>query len=542
MILDAIRELYEDDAKDHIGRGNPTGSRWGACAAQSQLLRYPAVGKPEPPRPRQRMTWEMGDRVEAWWSSVIERAFPKSSGLAQEPMYFAVPIDASQVDGLARRIALHGAEREKPRAERNPDGLWGTVRAGFRPPSIVRAGDRIRLRVVARDPKNAMKPASLGFVLDPDARIIWAPSYVDRIWQDPTDGQPWLIEKKSMSNHAFRRAAMGDLGYGLRCQLAGTMAATNLPAVWLLYRKETSHTIEIIYSPTVDRTRVQITKLNGQSEVFFVTSPGQLTTEAGAPAAMPADLEWDDAAVWTPYEPGLLEAIRERIRRVLFFDGDRHSIYREYGPNFVCSVCDGTGVQTRAKNAKKLLKTPKPCEDCEGGMLDAVDLPWQCSYCPCVLSVCYPMATLTLDMKPHYTITRAAFVVGGLTFVSPEGSLTARPPAADQPPADAGLSPAPAIPECKRGHDLVDHGGPGSRIDDLTTRCYGDVDGGPVVCGDTPGGCQAFIENQSVEASRPADGRVRVDKQAGDGRHAASAAGVEGPGDAAPAQRKFLDW
>jgi len=68
MLLSGLLDLYErseDYAKRrHPGTGNPTGSALGKCAAQMQLLRFPALSNPEPMSARAIMGFEEGDDVE----------------------------------------------------------------------------------------------------------------------------------------------------------------------------------------------------------------------------------------------------------------------------------------------------------------------------------------------------------------------------------------------------------------------------------------------------------------------------------------------
>lgn len=130
--------------------------------------------------------------------------------------------------------------------------------------------------------------------------------------------------------------------------------------------------------------------------------------------------------------------------------------------------------------------------------------------------------------------TQFRYKKSALTVVQPEALVTAGPPAATSTPADAGASPAPATP----------------------------IEGSLQKASPLP-------TMQPAEDSRPADGRVRADKQAEAGRRASSAVvavdtpapeqrgavvtpadrpeGRPGSADsgsapAAPARRKFLDW
>lgn len=725
MILGAIRKLYEGDGS-RPSTGNPTGSRFGTCAAQLQLLRFPELSAPEPPSARRRINFEAGDRIEAWWGSVIERAFPNVSGLAQEPFYFPVPISGPDFDRLAPACAMRQNAAGLAR-------LWGTVIPGFAPPSVREHLGRLKVHLVARD-RDGTAPRKLGFVLDPDGGpMLWAPTYVDRVikhpeyglrvlekkmhrltdailtpagwikagdvavgdtfiavdgtrtrvtgvfpksaaplwrlrfsdgatfvtsdehlwsvesewrerhrgreslvvttaeirrkldhggprWSIPVLSQPaeldahavpldpylvgaflgdggitgatmyvttaddevltairaalpdgvelvrssrysyrvraprwynpirwhfsklgilgqrswekhipdlylwnsadvrlavlqglldtdgWVVhhsssvgyattserladgveflvrslggivtrrtvvttytyrgEKRSgrpsarltinlppsvppfrlsrklawvrpkatwrhprryivgyepageeagvcfhiehpthlyvandfvvthnsMSDWGFRRALLGRLDYGYRCQLAGLVKATGLDVVLLAYRKETGHLAELAYARGAAESRVDIYKLNGQVETYFARGQdealetfrpcacGGRTPDCGecggagqVKAALPHDQEWDLAEAWTPYDESLIHAIQERVRRVLLWDGSRATLWREYGPSFLCPKCGGAGKRTcpQCKGTGKTPKKGNPCGPCGGAM------------------------------------------------------------------------------------------------------------------------------------------------------------------------------
>jgi hypothetical protein len=540
MILEKIIALYEAKAAERKTTGWPSGSRFGACAAQLQMQQFPETFPTEALRPRALMTFEEGDRVEEWWTQAIEAVYPGRSGLPQSVFHVAVPLDAADVD----RLLARGFRQARPREETTLTGeaylaqgpaardhrIWGEVREGFRPSAVREMDGRVKYRLAA--------DRTTGFVLDPSARVLYAPTYVDRIIRHPEAGLV-VIEAKSMSIAGFRRALLGDLGYRIRCQLAGFVSATGLPVCVLIHEKNAAHKLQLHYADKDERVRVQMTRLNGQSEVYFVDK-GAVTSEAGQATDLLGDAEWERAAMWTPYEPTLVGAIQERIRRVLLFDGDPAKLYRETFFSFTCANCDGTGTQTLTRAERVPLKKAKPCDECGGtGQLDEVELgAMPCGYCQLALPSCWAKAGVRreLDTRPHLYIPRAAFAASGLTFVSPEGPLTAGPPAADQPPADAGMSPAPATSQ----EPIAGSSQKASPAEDQPL--------------------------QPAEASTPTDGRVRADKQAGDGRRAASAAVVvdtpaseqrddpdEGrsePADsgstpaamAPPGQPKFLDW
>jgi DNA-directed RNA polymerase subunit RPC12/RpoP len=179
-------------------------------------------------------------------------------------------------------------------------------------------------------------------------------------------------------------------------------------------RKETHHLAELEYSRRITFRRLVISKLNGQSEEFF------LHPEKRDPD-LPADADWDLAHVDNPFEEGHLAAIQENIRRVLLFDGDAgpgsKDVHRQYGPDFHCETCGGKGLQVLAKGTRlPLKKGAKPCEDCGAtGNLDRAELGYPCSYCS-VVSTCYPMSSLEIDARPHRYINRVEFGKSGLTF------------------------------------------------------------------------------------------------------------------------------
>lgn len=424
-IVDAIRELYAVSDRRRPSTGYPTGSRLGTCAAQLQMLRFPDVSKPETTPVRTVMGWDEGHRTEEWLAHVLGLAFPNLVGLRQEPFYFPVALEgAGMVEDVAEQIRTRQGRR-----------LWGTVLPGFQRPTV-RVGDdgRVKLHLVPRGPDGTAK--KLGFVLDPVRKVLFVPTFVDFILLHPRHGL-MVLEAKSMSNWAFRRAVLGSLDYGKRAQLAGLRAATGCQAALIAYRKETHHLAEITYLSGEGRSRVILTRPNGQQEVFYPEGEG-LTPEAGGAPTWPADATWEQARceVWTPDDPILRTAIGERIRRVLFARPGEW--FREYGPEFACVKCGGTGElvcrHCGGTGVTKKLGKPcggeckdtrsgkLPCPGCQGkGALDEAELGFPCSYCP-VIGSCWERAGLRLeiDEKPHYYVNRERYAGAGLSFVPPE--------------------------------------------------------------------------------------------------------------------------
>ena len=77
------------------------------------------------------------------------------------------------------------------------------------------------------------------------------------------DGVPTLesygrtvAELKSMSNYGFRNALQGKVDYAYRCQLNSYVVGGGLNnALWVCYRKETSHLLELFCSKKIERTK-----------------------------------------------------------------------------------------------------------------------------------------------------------------------------------------------------------------------------------------------------------------------------------------------
>jgi hypothetical protein len=208
-------------------------------------------------------------------------------------------------------------------------------------------------------------------------------------------------------------------------QLAMIGAATGLDCVWIVKGKDTAHLLEIAFLRGQDKTRVTLTKTNGQQETFLVPRPGLAVDLEGRPVEIQENETWDVGEVWTPWEPGLLDEARRRVLDVLLFEpaGDK-AWMREYGPDFQCPTCDGTGTQTNRKGGSEPLKKPKPCETCgQTGLLEEASLPWACGYCSTVRHCWAPAKPrLEIGTKPEWIIRRADYEASGLTF-TPRGSL-----------------------------------------------------------------------------------------------------------------------
>lgn len=432
MLLSGLLDLYErseDYAKRrHPGTGNPTGSALGKCAAQMQLLRFPALSNPEPMSARAIMGFEEGDDVEQRMLARARKVYGEALvGFAQALAYWSCPVTPEQASLITERMAM---------GYREPGAVWGRVIRGFRPPRVrVREG-----RALITPSYPIMVERRTGFVLDPKAGLLWVPIFIDFTLRHPELG-PHVAEIKAVSEFEFRRALLGELSYQKRAQLAAIVDATGLPAFWICQRKNTQHVIEISYSPSVvGKVRVRILLNTRREEVFFVDGGQPVSTTPDGVALWPPDEEWTFGEVWTPYDPAILAECRERVVRVLTWDPSQPP-YREYGPApFVCEKCRGAGkvVCKQCKGTGETPKTKKPCGPCGGakmlpcepcGALGQVAErtlpPMPCSYCA-VKAKCFEPAGLEkrfvvsrYGQKPAWVIGREAWGKAALTIHTP---------------------------------------------------------------------------------------------------------------------------
>ena len=433
MIIEILREQYAERAKKESGRGNPTGSKLGACTAALQQMMWRDYTNPAPWQPRSVMTVEVGRLLGEWMSGAVGRAFPGLWGLNEQPFYLPIPYPE---DAKAAEVEATFKARVEERLSDNSRRLWGTLlgpKDRFVPPSVeVLKGGQLKTTGISL---GAPKKDWRGLILEPRRRTLWTPVFVDGILNHPEYGLT-VVEDKTMSTPAFRRALLGRMDYGYRCQLLAATRATGFDAaVWLCLRKETAHWAEITFLKKHAAVRVDLIRTSGVRESYIVVDAGRnQIAPADAPSAISEKLMkldqtmdglWDAALVWTPFDEGaVLEQMYRRAWRVILSTvEDLQRWDREYGPDFSCPTCDGTGTQTKAKTGGHPLKAgPKPCSDCGAtGQLDEVELPWQCSYCD-VVNHCYGPAgvRLEVDSRPHYRIRRDAWLASGLTFIPPE--------------------------------------------------------------------------------------------------------------------------
>lgn len=371
MLIDRV--LHDLDIPDpEERRGNPLrGSRLGTCARQLAYTMFHTLYPPAPLPARARLVFRFGDMIHDLVRREFRRVLPQTWGMEEEPFHFPVPLSVAEV-----KAALAKAEQ----------GLL-TLSTGTTDGPMRRRG----------------------LYLDTAGCVLWVPLHVDGITDLPGYGLS-TVEIKSMASGSFRRALEGHVDYGYRVQMAAALEATELGTqVYVTVRKDTCHMLEIIYSKFATRVEVRFTKPSKLVETARVAieGPGQ---------------DWESAELHHPFEPGLLDQARARVRKVLTAEADRLPT-REYGPDFTCRKCAGVGShlcgQCKGRGRTKKLGNPcgpcagvgtVACKRCEGvGQMPTADLPWQCSYCPFVHHCWDGLYTLELTERPRYIVSRAAF-------------------------------------------------------------------------------------------------------------------------------------
>ena len=454
MLIEKIRAVYEAKAVKRNQTGNPTGSRLGGCCAALQFLAYPELSRPEPFQPRGVMVMEDGDVFAEILDNQIKDAIKGHPGmlwgLRETPFFFPVPLP----DDLKGTGALDRIAEKFEAGWKVPGRLWGTVHSGFVPPRIYRREGASRLTIRGIEQEINGKPLSkTGAILDPDAKdaagerrpTVYLPVYVDGVLDDPNVGLT-VVEKKSMSSFAFRRALFGNLDYQYRAQLvAATIGAEMQNALWLCVRRETHHLAEVQFARGADRTLVRLRALSGELDAFVVANAqkGRVVPEAGGEERdLPGNAEWDLGYTTTPWDEGIVQQMRERALRVLLFNGDFATVHREYGPpSFTCADCEGTGTQKFRKGTVILLKKAKPCEACgQTGIVEERELgAFPCGYCSVAVTTCWASAGVrrVIDSRPHLFITREGWEKSGLSFTPPEPPVLVPAAVEDEEEADA---------------------------------------------------------------------------------------------------------
>ena len=354
MLLERV--LADLDVPDERGGSPLRGSRLGRCARQSAYMLWPGAFPPTPLPARSKLVFRFGDMIHDLIRGEFRRVLPGEWGMEEGRFRFRVPLtvaQASECEKKIRHLLIHGC--------------------------VVRAYD---------EAEHLRLP---GVVLDLAEPALYIPLHVDGI---ADLGPPYglaTVEIKSMTTGGFRKALSGDVEYSYRVQMAVEAEAAGLDThVYVSMRKDTCHALEVVYSRRVSHIEVRFTKSSRLVEMLRVVE-GE-------------DAPWEAAEVRHPFEPGLLEEARGRVRLILM--AQPHDLpAREYGPSFECETCDGTGTQTKAKaGGTDLKRGPKACKDCgASGRLAEADLPWQCSYCPFVAH-CWPEARLEIAERPRFIV------------------------------------------------------------------------------------------------------------------------------------------
>ena len=363
--------------------GNPLrGSRLGRCARQSAYMLWPDRFIPEPLPARTKLVFRFGDLIHDLVRSEFRRVIKGEWGMEEEKFYFPVPLNHAEAKAAMKLLEggqLHGHLR----------------REGSRDLPLGRGG---------------------GVILDESAQCLYVPIHPDGVADLSAYGERFSLattEIKSMATGSFKRALEGHVDYTYRVQMACEIEAAGLDThVFISVRKDTCHILEIVYSKHTDKVEIRFMKPSRMVEVLRL-----------AGAELPGEADWEAAEVRHPFEPHLLEEARRRVRRIL--RAQPHDLpAREYGPEFTCRTCQGSGTQTFAKGKATPLKAgSKPCPDCgQTGKTDESVLPWQCSYCPFVAECWRGLYRLEITERPSYIIQRSHFEQAGIIVEPPEAS------------------------------------------------------------------------------------------------------------------------
>lgn len=410
MLVDRVlSDLDLPDAEDMTGNAL-RGSNLGRCARQLAYRMFKDAYPPEPLPARARLVFRFGDMIHELIRAEFRRVLPGEWGAEEARFHFKVPLSIKEA-GRAQLMFEAGTL---------VGHVWGDA--------------QLRRYVGPQGPEGGQPSETFehrrGLWLDLAEPALYVPLHVDGIADLKLLGREGLasVEIKSMASGSFLRAVKGHVDYAYRVQMAAALEATGLDTeVYVTLRKDTCHLLEVVYDKAATEVAVTFTK---QSKTIQA-----LGLPLGA-------VEWEAAEVRHPFEPHLLEQARARVKRVL-----RATVTnlpeREYGPDFTCATCQGTGTQTLAKNTGNPLKNgPKPCGDCEradvpvetplgavsivggvgapSGQMARAELPFQCRYCAWVKH-CWPIATLEIqDERPHWWIERETYEASGMTYRRPE--------------------------------------------------------------------------------------------------------------------------
>lgn len=210
------------------------------------------------------------------------------------------------------------------------------------------------------------------------------------------DGVPTLdkygatvAELKSMSNYGFRNALQGKMDYAYRCQLNSYVVSERFNnALWVCYRKETSHLLELFCSKKITKVETRILTPSGGWLQYTPETPIE-------------DEEWQRAEVTHPFDPNLHQEVIERFHQVIR-SIPKKLPEREYGPKLTCEKCAGRGFYLTEKR-----QTKKACTACnETGKVPEPRLEFPCTYCR-FKQYCWPQAKLKFEgKKPVWIVPR----------------------------------------------------------------------------------------------------------------------------------------
>jgi len=112
------------------------------------------------------------------------------------------------------------------------------------------------------------------------------------------DGRLGIVEFKTMADFSFERATKGEIDHDYLCQAYVYHVGTDFPVViFLAYRKETAHVVEIVFDRDANETTV-VQRLGGDPLALATNDPLSVT------------------AIRTPFHDEVAEEVRGKFKRL----------------------------------------------------------------------------------------------------------------------------------------------------------------------------------------------------------------------------------
>lgn len=188
------------------------------------------------------------------------------------------------------------------------------------------------------------------------------------------DGRIGIVEIKTMADYSFRRACEGEIDREYLCQAWVYHAGTSFnPVVFLAYRKETSHMVEIVFDSECAE-KVVTQRLGGDAVEMAREEPIMISE------------------VRSPFDPSVEAEVCGRIRAVAKATVDslpdgvwktEPELVKVQGKEKAQPLMEKYGTPVEQKGAWFSFATGRTC------------LGWPCNYCD-FKRRCYPQSTLEI--------------------------------------------------------------------------------------------------------------------------------------------------